>query len=236
MSETHENIGRTEALLLLHLLDELPASERESIDQMLINDASLRGMYDQLRSANETVTSSLRRSDLARPIALSEIAAISRRTSRTMNQQHVERLATPVQVAPPSRTWRPRFSTIASLAASIAVFVGFLLWWGNRTDPSITTPLAMTDDPRPGSESGRGTDVWPGDDALPDYRGGFGRRFFDNRLDPSTLNVSNGVAELFSGPGPADLGGSLADAERQFDHLKQSDDLGHTDMSEMLSQ
>src|SRR5689334_18537883 len=124
-----------EALLILYLADELSAGERAEVDRMIASDEPMRRMLDELRGAQATITAALARLDEAQPMPQAEIAAVARRTVRSMKQWQVEQLAR--QATAPLAGSHPRrglagWRGYALAAAAAILFIGLYVYLGQQ--------------------------------------------------------------------------------------------------------
>jgi anti-sigma-K factor RskA len=143
MSESTDNLGRKEAMLMLYLANELPESERGQVDRMLEADEALRRMLDELRRSQAMITVGLARLDAGNPLPAAPVLA--RGIGRSMRQWQVERLTRPTPAAgrPVSHfAWRS-YGLAAAAAAAIVVCV---VWWSRVADrsPAVVTAGGAT--------------------------------------------------------------------------------------------
>lgn len=118
-----------ESLLLLYLVGELPAQDREELELMLARDGGLRAQLESLRAAQASSFSLLAALDAAEPVPAAEPAI--RRISRAMQQWWVDQLARPAE-APPARSILPLVGW--SVGTAIAASMIFCIWWGFNPD------------------------------------------------------------------------------------------------------
>src|SRR4051794_1433122 len=136
-----------EALLVLYLANELSAGEGAEVERMLASEEPMRAMLEELRGAAGTITAALARLDESQPLPAAEVAAVARRTVRSMTQWQTRQLAT--QTAP-ARNSNPRRGLAGwrgyALAAAVAIlFIGLYVYWGQQGITS-TPPVRNGDD------------------------------------------------------------------------------------------
>jgi len=124
-----ESLENNEAILLMYLAGELPAIDRQEVDQMLAADAGLRGELDRLRASLAAVEQGLAFLDHVESLPSADIAV--RRIGRAMRQQQVL-LATQASRNRQSAGHRLvlPFWAYPGIAAA-AVLVAFLIWVSN---------------------------------------------------------------------------------------------------------
>jgi anti-sigma factor RsiW len=124
MKDFFQKFDSNEAILLMYLADELRASDRAEVGEMLKADANLRAQLESLRAAQETVMDGLAELDRSAHLAL-PAANAQRRAVRLMNQWVQER-----RKPKPSedRVIRAFPWMRGSLAAAAMLMIGFFLW------------------------------------------------------------------------------------------------------------
>jgi anti-sigma factor RsiW len=134
-----------EALLVLYLAEELSPGERAEVERMIASDEPMRQMLDELRAAQTSLGAALARLDETQPMPQAEVAAVARRTARSIQQWHVEQLAR--QGGPPMVSSHPRRGLAGwrgyALAAAVAILgIGLYVYWGQQgvtSTPGIET-------------------------------------------------------------------------------------------------
>lgn len=127
MDSLLQQLENNEAILLMYLADELPASDRVAVEQMLKNDANLAAELESLRRTQAGLEQSLRRADAGQPLPISQQAA-NRQVMRLVNQwvnQKLAREAAPkpmVIVAHARRWW------LYPIAAAAVLLLGFIFF------------------------------------------------------------------------------------------------------------
>jgi hypothetical protein len=121
-----ESLENNEAILLMYLAGELPAIDRQEVDQMLAADPGLRGELDRLLASQAAVEQGLAFLDHAESLPSADIAV--RRIGRAMRQQQVL-LATQASRNRQSagRRLGLPFWAYPGIAAAV-VLVAFLVW------------------------------------------------------------------------------------------------------------
>src|SRR4051812_17023040 len=143
-----DNLDR-DSLLLLYLADELPAVERQRVQQRLGDEPALAEALADLRALEATADAALRRADAARPLPMSAEVAV-RRFARDAGQWNVDRLARRQPEAPARRGWNLRaLSGVAAVAIlALTLFVWYRL---SRDDNMVATTqnstMTSSDDP-----------------------------------------------------------------------------------------
>lgn len=145
MQEEPEQFDDEQAMLLLYLMDELPAAERVAMERRLAGDAKLRQQLDELRAAHHATWRALEQADKAvHPVAVPRgiQTAIRQWTTRKLVQQ-----GAPVRSRSSWRWAGP------SLAAAAAVLIGIFIWQSAPSNPSAPAsnqpPRTAAADPAP---------------------------------------------------------------------------------------
>ena len=134
-----DHLDGHDAVLLMHLADELPTDDRARVEQMLGADEGLRARLEELRAAHDAVRDAIGRYDASHPLTGSEAAAV-RHVGRMVRNWHADRAARPAaRNLPPPRTLRfPYWSY--PLAAAAAVTLAFVTWYVTLPEPGKLSP------------------------------------------------------------------------------------------------
>jgi len=126
MSPHLQQLENNEAILLMYLAGELSAEDRAEIEQMLEQDAGLRGALAELSAVNDQISGML--SSLDGPVADSRREAAVRRVSRALVQAKADQIA---YAAPTTRNARRLLNLRRFLwpAVAAAILVGGILLW-----------------------------------------------------------------------------------------------------------
>ncbi len=135
-----EQLGN-EAVLMMHLAGELPDEDAAEVSQLLESDASLREQFEALRDAHSEFLFHMALMDGAERAPLSEESAV-RQTSRIIAQWRIdEAMRRPVEEAPVRGLRYPWWAY--PMATAAAVFLAFLVWWGNNSSvPGVESDAA----------------------------------------------------------------------------------------------
>jgi hypothetical protein len=132
VSNLLQQLGSTEAVLMMYLSDELPAEDRAEVERRLAADPAMRAQWDRLREAHAGFAAAMPALDRATRLPAPEAVGV-RRVLRAVRQWQADRVARPVA---PAATPPFRFPVWAyPLAAAAAVVVAFVVWWGNSDQP-----------------------------------------------------------------------------------------------------
>ncbi len=150
-----------EAILLMHLADELSAEDRAEVERMLATDGSMRVELERLRALREGTFALLGSFEPPAGLPGAEAVAV-RRATRMMRQWQLDH-ATAIVPEPPFAELRfPWWSYPLTTAA--AVFIAFLVWWGNRPDPMAPSNMAYhSEAPAGPTDLQELQDEWVGD-------------------------------------------------------------------------
>jgi anti-sigma factor RsiW len=130
-----EHLDSPDAVLLMYLADELPAEDRTRVERMLADDAALRGEFERLRAAQESIDGALAGADTARPLPGSEAAGV-RQVGRMIRNWQVERLTRSAGARDAHAPRNLRFPYWSyPLAAAAAVTLAFVAWYVNLPEP-----------------------------------------------------------------------------------------------------
>jgi hypothetical protein len=121
-----ESLENNELILLMYLAGELPAMDRQEVEQMLAADAGLRRELEQVLSMVDGLQTGLAGLDAAEAMP-SEALAV-RRIGRAMRQHFADRAAQAARIAKPaSRRAAFPWWAYPSVAAAV-IFIAFLTW------------------------------------------------------------------------------------------------------------
>lgn len=133
MQSLLHQLENNETILLMYHADELSAEDRAEVEQLLASDVSLRAELDRLRELHASAVVALGGTDMVARLPVSESVAV-RRVTRRMRQWQIEHAHAPPPQAPANELRFPWWSYPLTTAA--AVLIAFLVWWGNRSDPT----------------------------------------------------------------------------------------------------
>jgi hypothetical protein len=131
-----EKLKDNQALLLMYLADELPASDKEQLKRKLAVDAALRAELAEIEQAQAACFEALARLDeLSGPVIGADAAA--GRVGRLMRQWTTGRLARPAVVMRNNQTRLPWW-TYPIVSAACAVIALTIYWSLSRHDKNLS--------------------------------------------------------------------------------------------------
>src|SRR4051812_16749606 len=98
VSNLLQQLGSTEAVLMMYLSDELPAEDRAEVERRLAADPAMRAQWDRLREAHAAFAAAMPALDRATRLPAPEAVGV-RRVVRAMRQWQAERVARPAAPA-----------------------------------------------------------------------------------------------------------------------------------------
>jgi hypothetical protein len=129
-----EQLPDDHSVLLMYLADELPAGDRELVENRLNKDSEFRAALENLRDTQEQIAAELGAVDRAHPAAAREQSAL-RQTCRQIRQWQTDR-AREAAAAAPAQTSRGLW-WLYPAAAGVAAILIYTIWWGFQpADPS----------------------------------------------------------------------------------------------------
>jgi len=128
-----------ESLLVMYLAGELSAEDRRRVDAMIAKDDSLRAEIDSLHDVQTMVDEGLAAADHAQLLPVGT-SGIERRVGRMIREWQVDRPATPPTVV--QKVVGLKYPWWAyPMTAAAAVFLAFLVWWGNTPMRPYNSPV-----------------------------------------------------------------------------------------------
>src|SRR5262245_52826002 len=131
-----------ESVLLMYLVDELPADDRAELESMLAGDGGLRAQLERLRGSLAAADEAIARADRDTDKRSRSLQAAQRDATKLINQWNVRKI---LEAPPPRRTSGFRKWVLYPAGAVAAMLMVGLILWGIFGDaPNVE----MHTDPR----------------------------------------------------------------------------------------
>jgi anti-sigma factor RsiW len=122
-----EQLPDDDSVLLMYLADELPAGDREIVENRLAADPALRAQLEKLRETHELIAQEMSARDQMHPPTVRDQSSL-RQVTRQIRQWQTDR-AREAAASGPVQHGRPSWWLYPAAAAVIAI-ITYTVWWG----------------------------------------------------------------------------------------------------------
>jgi hypothetical protein len=187
MSSFLQNLENNEAILLMYLANELPAEDREEVEQMLQADANLRDQLNQLRGAYHHFDQTMLLGDASTPVASGYM------TAQRFGESVRNRYTVPRSVDDHDDAHRRFHWAMYPVAAAALLAIGMLVWF-KTASANLNKPATLVGN---NSRNWSGGGMGPGGQFDPWGRSGEGRgRWRQPMVDFSTVPATADAAAM----------------------------------------